>query len=110
MPAQEPAAVAATEVLHAWVAGGAQSAEALASWVGARLAAHEAALAALLAVVGPRTPANSLRLYDAAIEQLQPGRRTGRRTQSVSATRLSAILAHASRPASAMRAALLSLN
>jgi thimet oligopeptidase len=70
MPAQEPAAVAATEVLHAWVAGGAQSAEALASWVGARLAAHEAALAALLAVVGPRTPANSLRLYDAAIEQL----------------------------------------
>jgi thimet oligopeptidase len=70
MPAQEPAAVAATEVLHAWVAGGAQSAEALASWVGARLAAHEAALAALLAVEGSRTPANSLRLYDAAIEQL----------------------------------------
>jgi thimet oligopeptidase len=70
MPAQEPAAVAATEVLHAWDAGGAQSAEALASWVGARLAAHEAALAALLAVEGSRTPANSLRLYDAAIEQL----------------------------------------
>ena len=36
----------------------------------ARLAAHEAALAALLAVDGPRTPENSLRLYDAAIEQL----------------------------------------
>jgi thimet oligopeptidase len=70
MPAQEPAAVAATEVLHAWDAGGAQAAEALASWVGARLAAHEAALAALLAVEGSRTPANSLRLYDAAIEQL----------------------------------------
>ena len=69
MPAEDPA-VAATEVLHAWDAGGAQSAEALAAWVGARLAAHEAALAALLAVDGPRTPENSLRLYDAAIEQL----------------------------------------
>ncbi len=70
MPAQEPAAVAATEVLHAWDAGGAKSAEALAAWVGARLATHEAALAALLAVEGQRTPENSLRLYDAAIEQL----------------------------------------
>ena len=70
MPAQEPAAVAATEDLRAWDAGGAQSAEALAAWVGARLAAHEAALATLLAVEGPRTPENSLRLYDAAIEQL----------------------------------------
>jgi thimet oligopeptidase len=50
--------------------GGAVSAEALSAWVGARLAAHEAALAALLAVEAPRTPENSLRLYDAAIEQL----------------------------------------
>ena len=56
--------------LHAWEAGGAASAEALAGWVSARLAAHEAALAALLAVKGPRTPENSLRLYDEAIEQL----------------------------------------
>ena len=70
MPAQDPAPVAAVEVVHAWDAGGAQSAEALAAWVGARLAAHEAALTALLAVEGPRTPENSLRLYDAAIEQL----------------------------------------
>jgi thimet oligopeptidase len=69
MPAENPA-VAATEVVHAWDVGGAQSAEALAAWVGARLAAHEAALATLLAVEGPRTPENSLRLYDAAIEQL----------------------------------------
>ena len=38
--------------------------------MGARLAAHEAALAALLAVEGPRTPENSLRLFDQAIEQL----------------------------------------
>ncbi|MGA3069188.1 MAG: M3 family metallopeptidase [Terracidiphilus sp.] len=70
MPAQDPAPVAAVEVVRAWDAGGAQSAEALSAWVGARLAAHEAALAALLAVAGPRTPENSLRLYDAAIEQL----------------------------------------
>jgi thimet oligopeptidase len=68
--AENPAAAAATEKLHAWEAGGAESAEALAAWVGARLAAYEAALAALLAVEGKRTPENSLRLYDAAIEQL----------------------------------------
>ena len=63
-------AATVTEDLHAWEAGGATSAEALSAWVGARLAAHEAALAALLAFEGPRTPENSLRLYDAAIEQL----------------------------------------
>ena len=61
---------AATEELHAWEAGGADSAEALSAWVGARLKAHEAAIAALLAVEGVRTPENSLRLYDEAIEQL----------------------------------------
>ena len=65
-----PAAAAVTKDLHVWEAGGANSAPALVAWVGARLAAHEAALAALLAVEGPRTPENSLRLYDAAIEQL----------------------------------------
>jgi thimet oligopeptidase len=70
MPAENPALFAATEELHAWEAGGADSAEALSAWVSARLNAHEAALAALLAVEGPRTPENSLRLYDAAIEQL----------------------------------------
>jgi thimet oligopeptidase len=70
MPAENPPAVAATESIHVWEAGGAQSAEALTAWVGARLAAHEAALAALLAVEGPRTPENSLRLFDVAIEQL----------------------------------------
>jgi thimet oligopeptidase len=64
------AAAAVTEDIHVWEAGGAGSAEALAAWVASRLAAHEAALAALLAVEGPRTPENSLRLYDAAIEQL----------------------------------------
>ena len=70
MSAEKPSVVAASQDLHAWEAGGAASAEALSAWVGAHLAAHEAALAALLAVEGPRTPENSLRLYDAAIEQL----------------------------------------
>lgn len=59
-----------TDAIHVWDAGGAASAEALATWVSARLAAHEAALADLLAVVGPRTVENTLRLYDQAIEQL----------------------------------------
>jgi thimet oligopeptidase len=68
MPVETPAAVTAD--LHAWDAGGAHSAEALSAWVSARLEAHEAALAALLAVEGARTPENSLRLYDAALEQL----------------------------------------
>ena len=56
--------------IHAWDDGAAASAEALAAWVGARLAEHEAALARLLAVEGPRSPENSLSLYDAAVEQL----------------------------------------
>ena len=70
MPIETASPVASTPQLHAWEAGGAESAEALAAWVSARLAAHEAALAALLAVQGPRTPQNSLRLYDRAIEEL----------------------------------------
>src|ERR1700691_1482654 len=68
MPAENIAA--AGQNIHAWEAGGAASAEALTAWVGARLAAHESALAALLAVEGPRTPQNSLLLFDTAIEQL----------------------------------------
>jgi thimet oligopeptidase len=70
-PTADPmAAVCVCSELHAWEAGGAQSAEALLKWVTARLAAHEAALAALLAIHTPRTPENTLRLFDAAIEQL----------------------------------------
>jgi thimet oligopeptidase len=65
-----PAATQVTKDVHVWEAGGATSPEALTTWVGARLAAHEAAIAALLAVEGPRTIENTLRLYDAAIEQL----------------------------------------
>jgi len=70
MSAENTAAVTLTENFHAWEAGGAASAEALSAWVDARLKAHEAALAALLAVEGERTAENSLRPYDAAIEQL----------------------------------------
>jgi thimet oligopeptidase len=70
MSAQSPSSVPASQEFHAWEAGGAASAEALTAWVSARMKAHEAALAALLAVKEPRTPENSLRLFDAAIEQL----------------------------------------
>jgi thimet oligopeptidase len=69
MPNETSAAVG-TQDFHVWEAGGATSAEALTAWVSARLAAHETALAALLAVAGERTPENSLRHFDAAIEQL----------------------------------------
>jgi thimet oligopeptidase len=69
MPTETPSAIANSQ-LHAWDAGGAVSADALTAWVGARLAAHETALAGLLAVQGPRTVENSLSFYDEAIEQL----------------------------------------
>ena len=70
MPVDTVAAVQVTKDIHAWESGGATSPEALSAWVGARLAAHEAALAALLAVNGPRTIENTLSLFDAALEQL----------------------------------------
>jgi len=63
-------AIPPTNELHCWEAGGASSAAALQTWVGARLAALQAALDALLTVAGPRTVENTLRLYDRAIEQL----------------------------------------
>src|SRR5580692_3334771 len=69
---------AQNQSLHVWEAGGAASTGALTAWVSARLAAHETALAALLAVEGKRTPENSLRHFDAAIEQLNlAGAQTG---------------------------------
>ncbi len=58
-----------TVAVHAWD-GGALTAESLKSWVSDRLAASNAAIAGLLAVEGTRTPENSLRLYDVAVEQL----------------------------------------
>jgi thimet oligopeptidase len=61
---------APAEELHVWKAGGAASAEALTAWVSARLKAHEAALADLLAAAAPRTIQNSLRHYDRALYEL----------------------------------------
>jgi thimet oligopeptidase len=58
-----------TTAVHAWDAGE-LTAESLKNWVSDRIKAHEAAIAGLLAVAGPRTPENSLRLYDVAVEQL----------------------------------------
>ena len=58
-----------TRAIHAWD-GGELTAEGVKDWVSDRLAASDAAIAALLAVTGPRTPENSLRLYDVALEQL----------------------------------------
>jgi Zn-dependent oligopeptidase len=58
--------------IHAWEASasGSLTAEELKDWVSGRISAHEAAIAALLAVEGVRTSENSLRLYDIALEQL----------------------------------------
>ena len=70
MSPQSPANLNPINAVHAWEAGGATSAEALSAWVTARLADHEAALAALLAFKGSRTTENTLRLYDQAIEHL----------------------------------------
>ena len=70
MPADTVAATQVTPDIHAWETGAAKSPEALSGWVAARLGAHEAAIAALLAVQGQRTLENTLRLYDAALEQL----------------------------------------
>src|ERR1700722_19066455 len=60
--------------IYAWEAGsssgGDLTAGELTAWVSGCLAAQGAAIAALLAVEGPRTAENSLRLYDVAIEQL----------------------------------------
>ncbi len=58
-----------TSAIHAWE-GGPLTAEGLRNWVSDRIAAHETAIAGLLAVEGARTPENSLRLYDVALEQL----------------------------------------
>ena len=70
MPVDNVAAAQTTKDIHAWESGGATSPDALSAWVGARLTAHEGALAALLAVEGPRTIENTLRLFDAALEHL----------------------------------------
>ncbi|HVN93903.1 MAG TPA: M3 family metallopeptidase [Terracidiphilus sp.] len=70
MAMETPVDAATSEAIHVWEAGGATSASALTTWVSARLAAHESALAELIAVKGERTPENSLLPYDKAIEHL----------------------------------------
>jgi thimet oligopeptidase len=61
-----------TSALHAWETAKSSdlTAEEFTAWVSGCLSAHEAAIAALLAVSGERTTENSLRLYDIALEQL----------------------------------------
>ena len=70
MTAEARVAMAVTQDLRVWETGGAESAEALTAWVSARIAAHEAALAALLTAPEPRTLQNTLALYDVVVEQL----------------------------------------
>jgi len=101
---------AAGQTLHAWEAGGAASAEALTAWVGERLAAHESALAALLAVEGPRTPQNSLLLFDTAIEQLNLAGAQAGILNSVAADKAVRDQAQAEAQRVAMAGAALSLN
>jgi thimet oligopeptidase len=99
-----------TEELHAWELGGAGSAGALNSWVDTRLAAHEAALTALLAVEGERTSENTLRLYDAAIEQLSLAGSQAGVLNSVAADNAVRDQAQAEAQRIAMAGAALSLN
>jgi thimet oligopeptidase len=110
MPAEIPVPVAASEDLHTWEAGGATSAPALSAWVGARLAAHETALAALVAVDGLRTPENSLRLYDEAIEQLSLAGAQAGVLNSVAADKAVRDQAQAEAQRVAMAGSALSLN
>ena len=100
----------AARSLHVWEAGGATSAEALTAWVGVRLEAHEAALAALLAVEGQRTPENSLRLYDAAVEQLNLAGAQAGLLNSVAAEKAVRDQAQLEAQRVAMAASALSLN
>ncbi|MGA2205616.1 MAG: M3 family metallopeptidase [Terracidiphilus sp.] len=110
MATETLAGAAAGEAIHAWQAGGAASAEALAAWVSARLAAHEHALAALVAVEGERTPGNSLALYDTAIEQLSLAGAQAGILNSVAADKAVRDQAQAEAQRVAMAGSALSLN
>ncbi|HEY9125873.1 MAG TPA: M3 family metallopeptidase [Acidobacteriaceae bacterium] len=69
MAAAQDSVLEVTKAVHPWD-GGELTADSLKDWISDRLAASDAAIAALLAVEGKRTPENSLRLYDVALEQL----------------------------------------
>ncbi|MGA9668326.1 MAG: hypothetical protein WBQ94_03915, partial [Terracidiphilus sp.] len=64
LPAQQPA----SDPLHVWVQG--NDPAALESWVKQRLASVDADVTKLLAVTGPRTIENTLRLFDDAQSEL----------------------------------------
>jgi thimet oligopeptidase len=109
MPVESPSG-ATNKDLHAWDAGGAVSAEALAAWVSARMSAYEQALARLLAVEGPRTPKNSLTHFDAAIEQLNLAGAQAGVLNSVAADKLVRDQAQAEAQRVAVAGSALSLN
>jgi thimet oligopeptidase len=69
MAVEQGSVLDVTTAVHPWD-GSELTPQRLADWVTERLAASDAAIAALLAVEGGRSPENSLRLYDVAIEQL----------------------------------------
>ncbi len=110
MATETAAGVAAGQTNHMWEAGGATSAEALTAWVSARLAAHEDALARLLAVEGERMPANTLLLYDAVIEQLSLAAAQAGILNSVAADKRVRDQAQAEAQRVAMAGSALSLN
>jgi len=110
MAAEMIAALKVTDEIHAWDGGGASSAEVLAAWVTARLAAHEEALKALLAVEGARTLENTLRLYDVAVEQLSLAGAQANVLNSVAADKAVRDQAQMDSQRVAMAGAALSLN
>jgi thimet oligopeptidase len=55
---------------HPWTAAAPLTPEAFATWVDDHIAAHQAAIARLLDVAGPRTLENSLEPYDEAVAEL----------------------------------------
>ena len=110
MSAETVAALAVTDEIHAWDKGGAASAAALDAWVAARIAAHEEALKALLAVEGKRTLENTLRLYDVVVEQLNLAGAQANVLNSVAADKAVRDAAQLAAQKVAMVGAALSLN
>jgi Zn-dependent oligopeptidase len=96
--------------IHVWETGGATDAKALGRWVGERLAAHEAALKALVAVEGERTTENTLRLYDVVVEQLSLAGAQAGVLHSVAGEKVVRDQAQAEAQRVAMAASALSLN
>jgi len=62
-------ALKVTPAIHVWDCDS-LTVDVLTKWISDRLAAEQSAIDALVAVTGPRTLENTLRLYDVAVEQL----------------------------------------